>query len=33
MGLYPFQLISGGDWAHVPFRLSDLKNIKNDLEN
>jgi hypothetical protein len=33
MGLYPFQLISGWYRAHFPFRLSELKEIKMDLEN
>jgi hypothetical protein len=32
-GLYPLQLISGGDRAHVPFRVSELKEIKKDLGN
>jgi hypothetical protein len=32
-GLYPFQLIPGGDRAHVPFRVSELKEIKKDLGN
>jgi hypothetical protein len=27
-GLYPLQLIPGGDRAHVPFRVSELKEIK-----
>jgi hypothetical protein len=27
-GLYPFQLIPGGDRAHIPFRVSELKEIK-----
>jgi hypothetical protein len=31
IGLYPLQLIFGGDKAHVPFRLSELKEIKNNL--
>jgi hypothetical protein len=31
--LYPFQLIPGGDRTHVPFRLSELKEIKKDLGN
>jgi hypothetical protein len=26
--LYPLQLIPGGDRAHVPFRVSELKEIK-----
>jgi hypothetical protein len=30
-GLYPLQLIPGGDRAHMPFRLSKLKEIKKDL--
>jgi hypothetical protein len=29
---YPLQLIPEGDRAHVPFRLSELKEIKEDLE-
>jgi hypothetical protein len=29
-GLYPLQLIPGGDRAHVPFRVSELKEIKED---
>jgi hypothetical protein len=32
-GLYPLQLISGGDRAHVPSRVSELKEIKKDLGN
>jgi hypothetical protein len=32
-GLYPFQLIPGGDRAHIPFRVSELKEIKKDLGN
>jgi hypothetical protein len=32
-GLYPFQLIPGGDRAHVPFRVCELKEIKKDLRN
>jgi hypothetical protein len=32
-GLYPLQLIPGGDRSHVPFRLSELKEIKKDLGN
>jgi hypothetical protein len=31
--LYPLQLIPGGDRAHVPFRVSELKEIKKDLGN
>jgi hypothetical protein len=27
-GLYSLQLIPGGDRAHVPFRVSELKGIK-----
>jgi hypothetical protein len=27
-GLYPLQLIPGGDRAHVPFIVSELKEIK-----
>jgi hypothetical protein len=30
-GLYPVQLIPGGDRAHVPFRVSELKKIKKYL--
>jgi hypothetical protein len=31
-GLYPPpQLIPGGDRTHIPFRLSELKELKNDL--
>jgi hypothetical protein len=26
-GLYPLQLIPGGDRAHMPFRVSELKEI------
>jgi hypothetical protein len=29
----PLQLIPGGDRAHVPFRVSELKEIKKDLGN
>jgi hypothetical protein len=29
----PFQLIPGGDRAQVPFRGSELKEIKKDLGN
>jgi hypothetical protein len=32
-GLYPFQLIPGGDGAQDPFGLSELKEIKEDLGN
>jgi hypothetical protein len=32
-GLFPLQLIPGGDRAHVPFRVSELKEIKKDLGN
>jgi hypothetical protein len=32
-GLYPLQLIPGGDRDHVPFRESELKEIKKDLGN
>jgi hypothetical protein len=32
-GLYRFQLIPGGDKAHIPFRVSELKEIKKDLGN
>jgi hypothetical protein len=32
-GLYPLQLIPGGDRAHVPFRVSEVKEIKKDLGN
>jgi hypothetical protein len=32
-GLYPLQLIPGGDRAPVPFRASELKAIKKDLRN
>jgi hypothetical protein len=32
-GLYLFQLIPGGDRAHVPFRGSELKEIEKDLGN
>jgi hypothetical protein len=31
--LYTLQLIPGGDRAHVPFRVSELKEIKKDLGN
>jgi hypothetical protein len=31
--LYPLQLIPGGDRAHIPFRMSELKEIKKDLGN
>jgi hypothetical protein len=31
--LYPLQLIPGGDRAHIPFRVSELKEIKKDLGN
>jgi hypothetical protein len=31
--LYPLQLIPGGDKAHIPFRLSEFKEIKKDLGN
>jgi hypothetical protein len=30
-GLHPLQLIPRGDRAHVPCRLSELKEIKKDL--
>jgi hypothetical protein len=30
-GLFLLQLISGGDRAHIPFRLSKLKEINKDL--
>jgi hypothetical protein len=30
-GLYPLQLFPGGDRAHVPFRVSELKERKKDL--
>jgi hypothetical protein len=30
---YPLQLIPGGDRAQVPFRVSELKEIKKDLGN
>jgi hypothetical protein len=30
IGLYPLQLIPGGDRAHIPFRLSELKRIKKE---
>jgi hypothetical protein len=33
IGLYPLQLISGGDRDHVPFRVSQLKEVKKDLGN
>jgi hypothetical protein len=33
IGLYPLELIPGGDRAHIPFRLSELREIKMDLEN
>jgi hypothetical protein len=33
IGLYPLQLIPGEDRAHVPFRVSELKEIKKDLGN
>jgi hypothetical protein len=29
----PLQLIPGGDRAHVPFRVSELKKIKKDVGN
>jgi hypothetical protein len=32
-GLYPLQLIHGGDRVHAPFRVSKLKEIKKDLGN
>jgi hypothetical protein len=32
-GLYPLPLIPGGDRAHVPFGVSELKEIKKDFEN
>jgi hypothetical protein len=32
-GLYPLQLIPGGNRAHIPFRVSELKEIKKDLGN
>jgi hypothetical protein len=32
-GLHPLQLIPGGHGAHVPFRVSELKEIKKDLGN
>jgi hypothetical protein len=32
-GLYPLQLIPGGDRAHIPFSVSELKKIKKDLGN
>jgi hypothetical protein len=32
-GLYPLQLIPGGDRAHIPFKVSELKEIKKDLGN
>jgi hypothetical protein len=32
-GLCPLQLIPGGDRAHVPFRVSELNEIKKDLGN
>jgi hypothetical protein len=32
-GLYLLQLIPGGDRAHVPFRVHELKEIKKDLGN
>jgi hypothetical protein len=32
-GLFALQLIPGGDRAHIPFRLSELKEIKKDLGN
>jgi hypothetical protein len=32
-GLYSLQLIPRGDRAHVPFRVSELKEIKKDLRN
>jgi hypothetical protein len=31
--LYPLRLIPGGDRAHVPFRVRELKEIKKDLRN
>jgi hypothetical protein len=30
-GLYPLQLIPGRDRDHVPFRVSELKEIKKDF--
>jgi hypothetical protein len=32
-GLYSLQLIPGGDRAHLPFTVSELKEIKKDLGN
>jgi hypothetical protein len=32
-GLYPLQLIPEGDRVHVPFRVSELEEIKNNLGN
>jgi hypothetical protein len=32
-GLYSLQLILGRDRAHVPFRVSEFKEIKKDLGN
>jgi hypothetical protein len=32
-GIYLLQLIPGGDRAHVPFTVSELTEIKNDLGN
>jgi hypothetical protein len=32
-GFYPLQLIPGGDKTHIPFRVSELKEIKKDLGN
>jgi hypothetical protein len=33
IGLYLLQLIPGGDKDHVPFRVSELKEMKKDLVN
>jgi hypothetical protein len=33
IGLYPLQLIPGGERAHIPFRLSEFKEIRKDLGN
>jgi hypothetical protein len=30
---HPLQLIAGGDRVHVPFRKSELNEIKKDLKS
>jgi hypothetical protein len=32
-GFYSLQLILGGDRAHLPFRVSELEEIKKNLRN